>query len=506
MSHCWSGWLFIKLLAVTYACAFLSVGIQIDGLIGSDGILPAEQTMNYVRQNFGQSDWLRFPTLTWWWMSDSALHWHWYAGIALSLVLFLGWLPHLCLLALWVLYLSLVVVGRDFMAFQWDNLLLETGVLAFFLYSPTFRLRRTSRPNSWVLALFAWLLFRIMFSSGLGKFYTSQDVSWDNLTALTVHFETQPLPTWFGYYWHQLPRGFHSFSCFMVLIAQVFLPFSLLGFPWMRRLGAILVIGFQLLIAATGNYGFFNLNTIIIAAVLIDDSFYQNISQNLKRFLVFKPISSWFEKNIEHEKSSNLRKQNSRVQLASHAIWIAVSAVFIAGYFWASMFVMLRTARVQGYNSPPTVSLLDKIGPLRSINGYGLFVVMTTVRNEIEVQGSDDGETWKSYRFKHKPGRLDVAPKFMAPHMPRLDWQMWFAALGNVRQNRWFLAFCTQLLKGNKEVLKLLEHNPFPNSPPKFIRAEKWRYQFSDLDTKAKTSQWWIRNQNGMYMPMQTLP
>ena len=185
--------------------------------------------MSYVRQNFGQSDWLRFPTLTWWWMSDSALHWHWYAGIGLSLVLFFGWLPHLCLSALWVLYLSLVVVGRDFMAFQWDNLLLETGVLAFFLYSPVLRLNRKSRPNSWVVALFAWLLFRIMFSSGLGKFYTSQDVSWDNLTALTVHFETQPLPTWFGYYWHQLPRGFHTFSCFIVLIAQFFFLSHYLG-------------------------------------------------------------------------------------------------------------------------------------------------------------------------------------------------------------------------------------------------------------------------------------
>ena len=505
-SHCWSGWLFIKLLAVTYAFAFLSFGIQIDGLIGSEGILPAEQTMSYVRQNLGQSDWLRFPTLTWWWMSDSALHWHWYAGIVLSLVLFLGWLPHLCLLALWVLYLSLVAVGRDFMAFQWDNLLLETGVLALFLYSPTLRIRRSSVPNSWVIALFAWLLFRVMFSSGLGKFYTSQDVSWDNLTALTVHFETQPLPTWFGYYWHQLPRGFHSFSCFMVLIAQVFLPFSLFGFQRMRRTGAMFIMAFQLLIAATGNYGFFNFNTIIIAVLLVDDSFYSKTAVRLKQFSTLKPINDFFAGLYKEDHSTERRPSRTRLFLLGKASWIALSIVFVFGYFWASMFVMLRTARVQGYNSPATASFLDKIGPLRSINGYGLFVVMTTVRNEIEVQGSNDGKAWKSYRFNYKPGRVDNAPKFMAPHMPRLDWQMWFAALGNVRQNRWFLAFCTQLLRGNKEVLKLLEHNPFPNSPPKFIRAEKWRYRFSDLDTKSKTSQWWVRNQNGMYMPMQALP
>ncbi|MEE2900991.1 MAG: lipase maturation factor family protein [Myxococcota bacterium] len=505
-SYSWSSWLFIKLLAVAYVCAFVSFGVQIDGLIGSEGILPAEQTMTYVRQNLGQTDWFRFPTLSWWWVSDSALHLHWYAGVVVAFVLLFGWLPHVCLLVLWILYLSLVVVGRDFMAFQWDNLLLETGLLAFFLYSPRLRLRRSSRPNSWVLALFAWLLFRIMFSSGLGKFYTSQDVSWDNLTALTVHFETQPLPTWFGYYWHQLPRGFHSFSCFMVLIAQVFLPFSLFGFQWMRRLGAIFVIGFQLLIAATGNYGFFNLNTIIIAALLVDDSFYSKIAVRLKQLPVLKPINDICVKLGKQDDPIERAQSTTRLFLLGRATWLAVSMVFIFGYFWASMFVMLRTARVQGYNSPATASFLDKIGPLRSINGYGLFVVMTTVRNEIDVQGSNDGKVWKSYRFKYKPGRLDEAPTFMAPHMPRLDWQMWFAALGNVRQNRWFLAFCTQLLQGNKEVLKLLEYNPFPGSPPKFIRAQKDRYRFSDLETKAKTSNWWVRNQNGMYMPMQALP
>jgi len=489
-----STWLFIRLLGLTYLCAFISYGVQIEGLIGSEGILPAEITMTYVRRNLGSPNWFEYPTLCWWWVSDFALKAQWVIGAVISFAVILGFAPNLCLLLLWVLYLSLVVVGRDFTSFQWDNLLLESGLMAIFLFVPVWRLRLRDKisPSPWMISLYAWLLFRIMFSSGLGKFITSGDPSWDNLTALNVHFETQPLPTWLGYYWHQLPETFHSISCNGVMVLQVFLPFTLFGPPFVRRLGVLGIIAFQLVIAATGNYGFFNLNTIIIAILLVDDELWKKLT------------SRFFGRSEEQQKlpTPSLRALNRH----GRKVWHSLVAIFVVIYFVNSSLVMMRTSRVAAFRSEAAQEFLSFFSPYRSVNGYGLFVVMTTKRNEIIVQGSNDGKTWLDYEFKHKPGDLSLYPEFMAPHMPRLDWQMWFAALGNIRSNRWFGAFAHRLLTGNEAVLQLLRHNPFQESPPRYIRAMKYDYRFTNLKAKKEKGHWWRRVANGTYMPQQSLP
>src|SRR5205814_5704779 len=111
------------------------------------------------------------------------------------------------------------------------------------------------------------------------------------------------------------------------------------------------------------------------------------------------------------------------------------------------------------------------------------------------------GTTWLDYEFKYKPGDIKRRPRFVEPHQPRLDWQMWFAALGNYQQNRWFINFCVRLLQGSPEVLDLLGHNPFPNEPPRYIRAVLYEYHFTDLATKQKTGAWWRRELKGLYLP-----
>jgi lipase maturation factor 1 len=501
-SFVYSAWLFTRLLGLTFFCAFISYGVQLDGLIGADGILPAEATMGYLRQNVPAPNWFRFPTLCWWWVSDFALNAQWILGAVFSLALMLGFLPNFCLLALWVLYLSLVVVGRDFTAFQWDNLLLETGLLAMFLCRPVVwhRLRSAIKPNVAVVSLFAWLLFRIMFSSGLGKFFTSGDPSWDNLTALFVHFETQPLPTSWGYYWHQLPDWFHSFSCLAVLMIQVFLPFCLFGPAVIRRLGVLTIISFQGLIAITGNYGFFNLNTIVIGVLLLDDEFFHSLFEQMKGLMPAR-FRSWLLDSLENQNAQPAAWSRSKLRHVYNTIVIC----FVAVYFVSSSFVMMRTTRIESLTSESSQRLLSVISNYRSVNGYGLFIVMTTKRNEIIIQGSNDGQLWKDYEFKYKPGDVSVAPKFMTPHMPRLDWQMWFAALGKARNNRWFLFFVRHLLQGNETVLQLLSHNPFPDKAPRYIRALRYDYRFTDLEKKNKQGEWWQRTPNGTYMPQQSL-
>jgi hypothetical protein len=140
------------------------------------------------------------------------------------------------------------------------------------------------------------------------------------------------------------------------------------------------------------------------------------------------------------------------------------------------------------------------ISPLRSVNSYGLFAVMTRDRPEIIVEGSHDGHEWKPYEFRYKVGDVNRHPGFVAPHQPRLDWQMWFAALGDVRQNVWFVNFCIRLLQGSPDVLELMESNPFPDQPPRYIRARLYDYRFTTHAEKAQSGAWWKREFKHEYL------
>ena len=143
--------------------------------------------------------------------------------------------------------------------------------------------------------------------------------------------------------------------------------------------------------------------------------------------------------------------------------------------------------------------------PFLVANRYGLFAVMTTDRPEIIVEGSNDRENWLPYEFKYKAGDLRRRPAFVQPHQPRLDWQLWFAALGNVRQSPWFFNLCGRLLEGSPAVLKLLAKNPFPDGPPKHIRAVVYDYHFSSADEKRREGVWWRRKTKRLYCPALSL-
>jgi hypothetical protein len=168
--------------------------------------------------------------------------------------------------------------------------------------------------------------------------------------------------------------------------------------------------------------------------------------------------------------------------------------LLITGIQLLSMMGVLKTW------SEPIRKTYGFVYPIRSLNTYGLFAVMTTNRTEIVIEGSEDGENWKPYEFKYKPGDPARRPRFAATHMPRLDWQMWFAAL-SYTENTWIINFCFRLLEGNRTVLKLLRTNPFESKPPVYIRAVTYEYHFTDAATQLKTGAWWTRKQTGIYLP-----
>ena len=470
---------FLRILGFIYLAAFISFWVQVEGLIGSKGILPLPNFLEFVRQQTGPERFWALPTLCWLNSSDTFLHILCAAGTFLSLALILGVAPAPILFLLWVLYLSLVTAGQDFMEFQWDNLLLETGFLAIFLAPLRLRPRLfdSTSPSKMVLWLLRWLLFRLMFSSGFVKL-ASGDSAWRNLTALTFHYETQPLPTWVGWYAHQLPVWFQKFSCAVMFGMELGVPFLIFMPRRLRILGSWLLISFQVLILLTGNYCFFNLLTIALCLLLLDDRAW--------------PFSM-FGKKAE----DSVRKSWAWPRWVTLPIFALI--LFVSGN------QMLRLLGFRIRWPEPLPSVLRTADVFRSINHYGLFAIMTTSRPEIIVEGSRDGVTWQAYEFKWKPGDWERAPEFNLPHQPRLDWQMWFAALGSYRQNPWFMNFLVQLLEGSPPVLKLLEKNPFQDTPPRYVRAVLYDYHFTDLATMRDRGPWWRRSEKGYYAPVVSL-
>jgi hypothetical protein len=438
---------FLSFLGFVFFLAFTSFGTQGPGLIGSHGIAPLAQYLHLIRESAGSAAFWEAPTILWLSSKDWALQAVWIAGALFALAaIFAPWKrPALAVcLALW---LSLCSVGQDFLSFQWDTLLVETGFLALFADASAVRV--------W---LFRWLLFRLMFFSGVVKL-ASHDPSWRHFTALRFHYETQPLPTPLAWYAFQLPLWFHQGSTAFVLLVELVVPLLFFAPNPLRRLAGWVTVVFQLLILATGNYNFFNILTIA---------------------LVF-----WLFLDAEPGWRGRLHR----------AVSIGLAA------FVGALSALVCLEQLSIPLPPAGAALVHAFAPFDIVNPYGLFAVMTASRPEIVIEASNDGQSWTAYEFRYKPGDLRRAPPWVEPDQPRLDWQMWFAALGSYQENRWFPVLLLRLLQGEPSVLKLLARNPFPHGPPRYIRARLYLYHFTGFGSRN----WWTREERGLYFPAVSL-
>lgn len=485
-SYVLSRWVFLRLLGLIYVIAFLSLRAQVVGLIGAHGILPAGDFLQAVQREYGSAGYRVVPTLAWISSSDTALKLLCSVGALAGLLVMLGIVTGPALALAWLFYLSLVMVGQDFLSFQWDALLLEAGFLSIFLapwrlFEPPWR-SGASFVSTTVLWLERWLLFRLLFLSGAVKLL-SGDSTWRNLTALNYHYWTQPLPTPVAWYAAQLPAWFQSVSVVGVFTLELAIPFVIFTPRRFRQIGAGLILGFQLLIVLTGNYCFFNLLTIVLCVLLFDDSFF----------------SRWLPTGLIVGLTEGKRADRAASTLASAGkVMRAALAVVILMISGSEMLMNFRQR-----DAVPSFArqLVDWQAPFQLVNSYGLFAVMTTSRVEIVVEGSNDGQNWQAYEFKYKPGDSAHRPPWVAPYQPRLDWQMWFAALGDYQENRWFSNFMIRLMQGAPEVIALLGNNPFPNGPPLHIRAVAYDYQFTEFNTRRATGDWWRRERKELYFP-----
>ncbi|HTB84795.1 MAG TPA: lipase maturation factor family protein [Candidatus Sulfotelmatobacter sp.] len=490
--HFLTRWFFLRALGLIYLVAFVSLWSQIGGLVGHGGILPADQFMSAIKQHcdargIGPDRFRLVPTLCWFDSSDGFLDLQCAAGTACALLLIVGLAPVPCLALLWLLYLSLATVGQDFLGFQWDYLLLEAGFLAIF-FAPLQWLPRPSRespPSRILLWLLRLLLFKLMFSSGCVKLL-SGDPAWRDLTALTFHYQTQPLPTWPGWYANQLPLWLQKCSCVAMFAIELGAPWLIFAPRRIRFLGAGAMIGLQTLILLTGNYTFFNFLTLALCLLLLDDFVIKRILTS--RFC--RLFCRRFSFNRPPATGGHFRRWPKAVTIPLAAVVVAISLYQVASMFGAHSGLWY-----------PAADLDAEMAPFRTVNSYGLFAVMTTTRNEIIIEGSNDGVNWLPYEFKYKPGDVNRRPAFVEPFQPRLDWQMWFAALGDYRQNPWVINFCARLLQGSPEVLALLAKNPFPEQAPRYLRARLYEYHFTNLNERRASGAWWKREPAGDYLP-----
>ncbi len=480
-------WLFLRMLGLCALAATISWWVQLDGLIGARGIAPAADYLAEVSRVAAAEGWssletlLRVPTLAWDSASDAALHELCALAALGSLMLFLNVLPGVGLLFAWLGYLSLVSVGQVFMGYQWDALLLESLFCAFFLVPWRGGLRpglARERAPSWAGVWLARLLVvKLVFLSGVVKLL-SDDPVWADLSALDYHYWTQPLPAPTSWSAHYAPAWLHDLSIRVMFAIELVLPwFVLVGLRRLRYLTAYAIFALMLAIGLTGNYGYFNLLTVTLAIMLFDDGAVRALVPPRLRAKV--PDSHEFA--------------HRRPRLA----WRAPVALLATALALLSVTSFVR--RIDRDAAPSAlVDALRLTAPLHLAQGYGLFATMTTDRPEIELAGSADGVDWRPYRFTWKAGALDETPSYTGPHMPRLDWQMWFSALaGECRRSPWYLAFARRLLEGSPPVLALLADDPFPEGPPRFLRSELWYYSFTTPSERAETGHVWHREPAG---------
>ena len=494
-------WLLLRALGLIYFSAFYSLIFQIRGLIGPQGILPAGQYLQAVaRSSMAHARFWYAPSILWISSSSEMLMALCWLGMIASLLLVVNLWPRAMLLITFVCFLSFISAAQDFSSYQSDGMLLEAGFIALFFAPPGLRpgLGSGHPPSRASLFLLQWEWFRIYFESGIVKL-ASGEPQWRNFTAMDEYYQNGPLPTWIGWYLQHLPHWFHAASVAATLGME-------LGLVWMillpRRLRVVLffiVTVWEIGVISSANYCFLNYLVLSFGVLLLDDRFLLNLVPRRWRARIESQLSQNDRATAAapaEEKGGGLRP----ALLGPHfkALKVAFAAVMLTWVFYATG-VQLLFLLVPHFPLPTTPVVL--LEPSRIANQYGLFAVMTRGRYEIEFQGSSDGQNWTAYRFRYKPQALNEPPGIYAPYHPRFDWNLWFASLGSWRNNSIVPNTEVRLLAGDHDVLSLFAGNPFPNAPPKQVRAVLWQYWVTTMAEKRATGNWWRRQLLGLYAP-----
>ncbi|MGH9607218.1 MAG: lipase maturation factor family protein [Terracidiphilus sp.] len=521
-------WIVLRALAAIYFSAFYSLLFQIKGLIGPEGILPARRFLDAVAHSLGGSRYWYAPSVFWISASSGTMMTVMWIGLAASVAAFFNLWPRISFFVCFVCFLSFVAAAQVFSGYQSDGMLLEAGFLALF-FAPRGLMPgwgAQSPPSRASYFLLQWEWFRIYFESGIVKLL-SGDPEWRHFTAMDQYYQNGPLPTWIGWYVQHLPHWFQAATVGATLAME-------LGLVWMlflpRRVRLIcfcIVTPWEICVILTANYTFLNYLVLALGFLLLDDRALMRFVP--QRFRLPEPVAASGPEVIEEAPLSETPLSILRVtepsapallakveqmresltwrrRLGRHlgALGLAVSAVLLA---WVAYNTTAELIAMPMGGMSPILGLPVKVlEPFRIANQYGLFAVMTRGRYEIEFQGSEDGNHWVAYPFRNKPQALNQPPGIYAPYQPRFDWNLWFASLGNWQQNEDIVPLTEErLLVNDPDVLALFKSNPFPEAPPRYVRAVLWQYWFTTMDEKRQTGDWWRRELMGLYAPELTI-
>jgi hypothetical protein len=511
-------WIFLRSLGAIYFSAFFPLAFQIRGLIGPQGILPAAEYLKSIAEQVGYVRYWYVPSVLWFSSGGHMLTGLCWVGMAAAVLLIFNVWPRGTLVICFVCFLSCVSAAEDFSGYQSDGMLLEAGFLSLFLAPGGFRpgFGEMRPPVRAALYLLLWEWFRIYFESGVAKI-AGGDPQWRNFTAIDEYYQNGPLPTWIGWYAQHLPHWFHAGTTAVTLVLELALIWAAFLPRRFRIVLFFVVTAWQVGIILTANYTFLNYLVLILGLLLLDDRFlmrffptkWKKPLSDRAAATVVEPISPAADalsilatptsRSTDDPPASRNATRDwwQKIRLALILLRVAVTAVLLTWIFYATAVQMLWMITPAPLPTAP-VALLD---PFRIANRYGLFAVMTRGRYEIEFQGSHDGKTWIAYPFRHKPQELDKPPRIYAPYQPRLDWNLWFASLGEWRDNPMVLRTERRLLSNEPDVLSLFAANPFPQGPPRQVRAVLWQYWFTSMAEKREHGLWWRREFRGLYAP-----
>ncbi|CAM3104528.1 hypothetical protein BST27_09985 [Mycobacterium intermedium] len=451
-------------VAAIYLIAFIAAARQFRPLIGERGMLPVP---GYLA---GRSFW-RTPSIFHFRYSDRLFATVSWFGAALSAAMVAGladlaplWAAMLMWLTLWVLYLSIVNVGQTWYGFGWESLLLEAGFLMMFLGNSAVA------PPLLTLLLARWLLFRVEFGAGLIKM--RGDRCWRDLTCLYYHHETQPMPGPLSWFFHHLPKPLHRIEVAGNHFAQLVVPFGLFAPQPVAGIAAAIIVVTQLWLVTSGNFSWLNWLTILLAFSAIDQRSAEVLLPAPVHVPVFPGAPAWFA-----------------------VLVIAFTALMLFLSYWPVRNMLSARQRMNmSFNS------------FHLCNTYGAFGSICRIRQEVVIEGTDeavisDETVWKEYEFKGKPTDVRRMPRQFAPYHLRLDWLMWFAAISPGYALSWMTPFLTRLLRNDPATLRLLRHNPFPDEPPRYVRAQLYKYRFTTFAELRRDHAWWHRTLIGSYVP-----
>jgi lipase maturation factor len=470
-THVLTRFIILRLLGVVYLAAFLGLVRQLIPLIGREGLLPADSWLREVAATLGSGSrtrgFARFPSIFWLDASDGFLLACAWSGVALSALVIAGRANAAVMALLWGLYASFVHVGQVWYGYGWEIQLVETGFLAIFLVPLLdWRALAARPPPAVAVWLFRWLAFRIMLGAGLIKM--RHDPCWRDLTCLDFHFETQPVPNPLSPFFHFLPHAVHAAGVVLNHLCELGCPFLILAGPRrLRHIAAGAMATFQLLLIVSGNLSFLNWLTLVAILACFDDDLLAGL---LPRRLVARAAAA-------------------RAAQPAPAHRVASWTVF-------GLVAFLSVDPVRNLMSPAQ-RMNWSYEPFDLVNTYGAFGDVGRERHELVIEGSSDGEAWLPYELPCKPGDPGRRPCVVSPYHHRLDWQIWFAAMTSPDGEPWVYHLIWKLLEGDRPVAGLFTENPFPRTPPRWIRVRRFRYRLAPPGDRA----WWRRELEGEWLP-----